>query len=111
MDHRPTEPVAANADLRTPTTTPAPPAPPARTADGVDLFAAAPATRFQDLLRPVDDDDPVAETDRVPTPVGVGAATDGTESVTAEAHAQTDTADSSADVRELLQRIADLRAP
>lgn len=108
MDHRPTEPVAANADLRTPTTTPAPPA---RTADGVDLFAAAPATRFQDLLRPVDDDDPVAETDRVPTPVGVGAATDGTESVTAAAHAQTDTADSSADVRELLQRIADLRAP
>jgi len=108
MDHRPTEPVAANTDPQTPTTTPAPPA---RTADGVDLFAAGPATRFQDLLRPVDDDDPVAETDRVPTPVGVGAATDGTESVTAAAKAQTDTADSSDDVRELLRRIADLRAP
>ena len=142
IDHRPTEPVAANADIRTPTATPAPPA---RTADGVDLFAAAPATRFQDLLRPVDDDDPVAEPDRaaIPVgvgaatdgtesvtaaaratrsqdllrpvddddPVGVGAATDGTESVTAAAHAQTDTADSSADVRELLRRIADLPRP
>ena len=109
MDHRPTEPVAANADPRTPTTTPAPPA---RTADGVDLFTAAPATRFQDLLKPVDDDDdPVAEPDRVPTPVGVGATPGGTDSVTAAADAQADTADSSADVRELLQRIADLRAP